>query len=45
MLVSGNNTNRAKWEGNPRGKLTLPEYNWAITASIESYGATYPVLK
>lgn len=45
VLISGNNTNRVKWQGNPSGKLTIEEYNWAITTSIESYGHKYPVLK
>jgi hypothetical protein len=38
VLIGGNDTNRI-------GKhITEPEYNWAITTSIESYGYKYPVL-
>jgi uncharacterized membrane protein len=43
--LSGNTSNRIKTESNPSGTLTPEEYNWAITASIESYGYSWPVLK
>lgn len=45
-IISGNVTPKIKISKKKGGKsFTIPEFNWSITTSLESWGFSWPVVQ